>query len=737
MLWIQYACKAARGELSWVVGVDRGLQNDLAVRALHAHLGEWNLTEAELQALFAPSGTIPIAANFWDNCVAYAAGANAYREEVLNSTGTQTSEGALHDWLDNNALPWTAAYHHLQWVYLDPIDPLDIASQGAWTGAHWSFLRPWLSLVNSNGFGYTDDNAPQPGVDPTLVEDPLAPGTALRQLEQLREHAAGVGGLPAAMSGSNSFGWSGYYCEDPVTGTKYSGLVGDPHHALPFASPLFTVGFGLVPNHMWYAHVKVTPPGATEPTLDVFGQVPHGSATFLSLHNRNLAVGGTASQANVTDQFVLRLREDVVAGTGLPVTPYEFYSYYDDDPLAPTNDTFRAVWTDTADIRRPDDTVVSLPYWRADSFGLVLPDYQAAVDYVTGYPSAPAPTMPILYGERVEPTLSPPRWRVDVKNPTPKMRYWASPQQDNTGRLITSPMVVALRAPMDKHVAGDPKVAGEDRHWLLSRDFWEIAHASTVWEVKPRTNAGNYPVIICCTNRDGQTFTAQLGAIPRRGDDAAIAADQYSSIDKFSFYNLSSGPVPARHYEDRKFDWQFQSYIDPSRPGPLQYLDYPGGSPITITGPFKAMTLQIPNPGPTTFPPFGYSGTGPTFKITSGLFAGACNDNAWGFSRRRDEFGWLTTPTGPLGFNNIATDNWLFNQVLDYGVGYQTTGFGLEAPPNQQLVVEWFTRRAVSLVPTDPTPPIPAMTPAEMRQFVVTPKLLSAPDYVPPPSVVA
>ena len=233
-----------------------------------------------------------------------------------------------------------------------------------------------------------------------------------------------------------------------------------------------------------------------------------------------MAVGGTAGGPNVTDHFVLRLEEDP-AGTGTARVPHAYYSYYHD--LQQSNQSYEPIQSATIWIDRPDGIPVPVPYWRAGSFGLILPDLAQAKAYVDGYPTSTPPPMPIVYGERVDPSSqSPPRWRVDTRNPLPKMRYWAAPQQDANG-LITSPMVVTLRAPMDRAVAGDPRdLGGEARHWLLNRDFWEIAHATSVFDVMPRTNAGFFPVNVCAVDDTGQVFTSQLGAIPVRGDDAAI-----------------------------------------------------------------------------------------------------------------------------------------------------------------------------------------------------------------------
>src|SRR3989304_2516452 len=233
----------------------------------------------------------------------------------------------------------------------------------------------------------------------------------------MRQYASGAGGMASAMSGSNSFGWSGLFCKDPATNITYAGLLADPNQAVPGFSPNFMLDFSLIPNHMWFAHVRVTPSGAAQPTLDVFGHVPHASATFQSHHNRTLAVGGTAGAPNFTDHFVLRLEEDP-QGAGAPLFPYQFYSYYHDS-APPTNTTYQPISQHPIQIKRPDGVMVPLNYWRAQSFGFILPRLLDTYLYVANYAvgdTTPPPAMPIIYGERVDPAAAqPPRWRVDTR----------------------------------------------------------------------------------------------------------------------------------------------------------------------------------------------------------------------------------------------------------------------------------------------------------------------------------
>lgn len=723
LLWIQYACKAAKGELFWLRGDPRGLQNDIAVKVLGAHLG--GKTTFQLQQMFTPLNSA-IQANFYDNCSAYAAGANAYRSLVsaASTNPPLTPEGALRVWFDSTPF---GARADLKWVYETAIDPKDIASQGAWVSATWSMYGSDAAVLNSIGSSYTLQGGAEEVLAPDLLVDPLAPEHGARLLEQMRQYVSGLPGGPSAMSGSNSFAWAGLHCIDPATSTEYPGLLADPHQGLPFYGPNFTDLLLRAPNHMWFAHVQVTPPGTTQPSLDVFGHVPYAAAAFQSSHNRTLAVGGTAGAPNHTDRFVLRLRED--PATGNPTVPHEFYSYYHDTPgpnQMGTNTTYQPITAHSVGIKQPNGSNLVVPYWRAQSFGLILPDLLGQ--------------MPVVFGDRVETNQAPPPWRARVpgasanpsRQPLPKMRFWKYPERDANQNLITSPMVVTVRTPMDS------AVAGEAWHSLLMRDFWEISHATTVTDVIPYTNGAVYNVNVCIADNNGSIFTTQLSKIPERGDDAALQADQYSSLDKWLIYSGGAGPVPARHYRDRKFDWRFGNYTNPVKPAPLQYLEYPPNFVLpTPLAAFKPATLQIAAP-PQAFPPPNpqtptVPGTTPgqTFKIEGGLFASACNDQIWGYSRKTDRSAWATT--NGYAWRDIDTDNYLLDWVLEAGCAYQSDIVTFAAPDQRQnIVVERFTRQAQHYHMPGNSWALPPLTPAQMREFVVTPRLFSDPNYEPP-----
>lgn len=711
LLWIQYACKAGKGEMCWVRGADDfAVANDFAVQVFNAHGRLAAMTDLQRHAFFASTNPA-ILGNFWSNCVAFAAGANAYRLLVQYAPASPvTPERKLRDWLDAN----TIGTRPLTWVYQQAIQPVDIAAQGAWSSAGMSFMWP-SGLVNSSGGSYGDLPAGSADVDLAPGGDPLASGHAQRWLDQWRQQLASLPGAPSAFLGSNTFAWSRLYCRDATPGTTtYAGLLGDPHQGAGYranAAP----GFYL-PNHLWFAHVKVTPSGSSQPILDVLGHFPHASAAPFTCHNRNVAMGGTQGAPNHFDTFLLRLEEGT---SGAYAQPVRFYSHYHDPTN--TNVAWRGVSEHWVTIKQHNTPDVSVRYWRAESYGVILPSQADVLGYLRG--TAPQPEMPVVYGERIDPTQSPPRWRVGVPSDPQRMRFWSDPQPSGApSQFSTSPMVIALRAPIDA------AVSGEDMHLQLLKDVWEMAHATTVNDVIDKTSRAAYIANICFVDRAGRTFSSQLGAIPKRGNDAQLLAAGYRTLDKWAIYSKLQGPVPARHSADRMFDWQFGGFTNPVKPAPLLYLPYPTASPPT--GPFKPMTLQDQATN-AALPPTSYPATGP-FRIESGFFASACNDMIWGYSRKRDYLNWLNT----VSFSNVTVDNRLFQWALDHGVVYHTPVLGLEAPDRQQIVVSRFTRQAERIIRGAPAG-LPPLTPAQMREFVVTPELYRDDSYVPPAGVTA
>lgn len=715
LLFIQIACRSARGELTWLFG-PRGLTNDVAVKVSQSYSRLAAMSPAARRDFFTVDLGSPIQANFYDNCVAFAAGADAYREAVRTATpASPPAEWQLREWLRTTGIGFQ---NDSQWVYNTPIGPLDILAQGAWTAAIISFQWP-LPVVNFHQGSY--------GIQSTSIapveweEEPITDGLSGEQtrrlFEGMKEQVSNLPGAPSAFTGSNTFAWHGMYCMDPPPSsghrTSYPGLLGDPHQGIPSWLPLFEVGVGLTPNHLWFAHIKVTPQGASQPILDCIGHVPHAAATFFTGHNRNIAMGGTMAGPNHFDQFLLRLR---ATPTGFPDTnPPAFYSYYADSASNPTHATYRSLVPWNFDITRPNGSTMSVRVWRAESFGVVLPT-KASVEALYGH-GTPILDPPVVHGERIDPAASvQPAWRAGSPMPANRQRFSAAPEFGSGNQLLTSPMVVALRQPMN------PDVQGEAEHWHLLLDFWRIAHANSIMDVVPMTNGAAYNANICFVDRQGRTFSTQLGKIPRRGG-AALAAAGYTAFDQYAIYSKGFGPVPARHYGDKIFDWNFGTSGTTAKPAPLQYLEYAPAFQFPPSGPFKARVWQ--DQSISASPPTRWFRGGT--EVEGGFFTSATNDQTWGFSRKRDAWNWNTS-------NPIFSNNALLQWVVDQKVLYQTRGFSAEGPDRQQIIVSEFAKRA-QFINSGGTSGSPPWTPAQMREFVVSPRLYHEPDYVPPPGI--
>jgi hypothetical protein len=145
------------------------------------------------------------------------------------------------------------------------------------------------------------------------------------------------------------------------------------------------------------------------------------------------------------------------------------------------------------------------------------------------------------------------------------------------------------------------------------------------------------------------------------------------------------------------------------------------------------MTWQDPDPVTGgAFPPLDFeTNTNNPFWVESGFFASACNDEIWGFSRKRD----FLSPSGS-SFNNVSLGNHnrLLQWVLDAGVLYQTAPLGFEAPAHQQFVVERFTRQAERII-RGGSAGLPALTSAAMRAFVGSSEQYHDDSYAPPPNL--
>jgi hypothetical protein len=141
LLFIQYACKAIKGELTWVRG-PTGITNDMAVKVFNTHGRISAKSVAARRTLFAPANP-SIQANCYDNCVAYAKGADDYRLSVKNAPASPMSpQRRLRDWLSQNGIP--GGQTSLRWSSTRPgrrcirwPSPRFISTPCSASGGHW------------------------------------------------------------------------------------------------------------------------------------------------------------------------------------------------------------------------------------------------------------------------------------------------------------------------------------------------------------------------------------------------------------------------------------------------------------------------------------------------------------------------------------------------------------------------------------------------------------------------
>lgn len=709
---IQATVKKIRGQaVKYLnVGFDgRNVVNDMVVKMFDTYLV--NRTDAQINTMLSPSPGTGITANLWTNCKAMARGVNDYRLQVKAATGTTTPEAKLKNFLVSKSMSW---------VFNDEVKAVDFGSWGRWTNAYFQFAIAGsragvrANAVDSGPANFMGGGSTAP--DPQTIEFPSS-DMANATMDTLRRLLAGFPGM-----GSNAFGWSSIHTRDAAN-VSWSGCMADPHNEGQFEH------LGLNPNafdaangfdqpamHSWFAHVKVTPQGATTPTLDVFGEISHGMPTFFTCHNRNVAYSGTLGAPNIADAFVLRLKEDTQTSNGLAV-PLQYYSYYHD-----TNGNNGVESGDWRPLVQGSVTIerfhlalppaqVALPFWRADSFGVVMPDMAAAAAFVVD-PTLSTPTQPAFaHGEKNA------FWRIRVNDP--KMRYWATAQTQN-GVAVTEPMTNSLRMPMDDNVAGDA------HHSRLAVAFWELAHARTIWDAAANVmdHDANYSVNFIAVDREGRVMSTQLGAIPRRGNDSSLQQAGYHAFpDKWIAYTGAGGGVPARYSSDRMFDWQYANYSNPNRPTGLDYLIVGGsGGPNAVN--FMPYLVWDPTTG-SLFPSSGFSTQTP-FRIENGGFASLCNDMAWHSSVKRESF---VLNSNSLLFNNYQSpNNAMLQATLDAGTVYQTAVFGFEAVDRNALVIDRLTSQS-QFAFTGGAQGTAPMTPTQAKSFAVESRLYVAEDY--------
>ncbi|MFO1077958.1 MAG: penicillin acylase family protein [Planctomycetota bacterium] len=683
--------------------------------------------------------------SYVDLCVAYAAGVNDYMDAVNNATSTTPQNNAyvLRQWLSGN---------NLSWVYLEHVDEYDFLSYG-----------PYINAILGT-FQAMAKRGPRPNtVDGVMIrssgasgQQPLLDVTGDPARDYWTEFMARAKGYPGM--GSNGFVWSHGACKD-ANNVWYSGCVADPHQGQVFTHTAAGSGFladlctldDVINAHGWTAHVIVKDldtGGNAGVKLDVLGHVQAGSGSFFEAHNCNLAYGGSAGGGNTCDKFLLRLEAD--PATGQPKTPYKYYSYYADSspipsgsaPAIPANNTYVALTEITYQLRVAGNTYLPIKYWRAGVFGFILPDAGELELYVrNNYNNAgaapPPPGLPVMFGEKCEPTHSTP-WRFRNKE---AMQYWATPQvQGNT--ITTSPIVSALRLPMDSNVANDVNAR------LLMKHMWEAAHMTNVYDLFVRLNNQefSYFVNLAVCDRSGSTLSVSLGNVPKRGRDDLIYAGPWYNVNgtmtrsapanTFPDKYLVAGPnaVPARCKEDQIFDWVWAG-----APPNLTYLTYLHPTthtfpqlPASWTNPqtaapdwFKPCVLGIPD-WAFMWPLANFQGQGSTFSTENGGYGAMCNSTPWQ-AVTKSTFA-VAIPGATSPWQNACPNNYVYNCALWGGTVYSSAAFFSATDERNRTVID----KMLGIVDTARNGGnIAPMTIAEAKQFAVGANAYAAQGHKP------
>ncbi len=608
---IQVNVKAYRGQATlYHPPTASTVLNDLIVRAMRTHRGR--LSEAELRAMLRlEASATGNPEQFYDNLVAWTAGVNAYREKLLASD-VPADELDQKTWLEG--LGYT-------WALTDPVTVADVASWGIWTRA----LLNWGRAAGGERNPVRVDLRPRlkSGAPAEPAGELWAPA-GLPGLEEPQQRA----GHPAV--GSNSYCWSYDYME--VDGVPHTGMVGDPHQTVRTWVRPADGGINYADlAHVTFVHLKV--PNTADPNrdLDAFGYVQHATGALFLQHNFNVAIGGSAGPPNNADAVLLRLK---AAGDGTPELPLRYYSYYadtDGDDGADETDWVPFV-SETLTIEAPAAwESFSHTILRAGPFGVVF-------------------------------------------NPTP---FYAAGSARFTGRggvfddepgVGTIPVLVAYRIPLDDDVDGAAHNA------RLQVGMYNVMHARDLHDVVAEMRNLNwaFQVQLDAVDRWGRLFTVTSGAVPRRGDDAALRAAGYVAFpdglhpDKWALY--TGDPVPVRNKADQMFDWVFTTPGDPE--SGLRYL-IPEGDGGEDDPDYLPYVLYDPVAGVYN-PPRQVSGADPELFENPG-FLSSTNDVTYDAYRKRTIYRLKATTYGnPL--NTIETpNNAVAMQMLEAGTTYHMT----------------------------------------------------------------
>ncbi|ANM31035.1 hypothetical protein ABI59_17835 [Acidobacteria bacterium Mor1] len=657
LMYIQFNVKRWRGEeAKYVDPTGLAPDRDMTVKILETHLGFDEEVIRRTLELSSPREAEHKDQLFF-NLKAYTAGIEAYREELLGQP-----DHPHHHYLREQALDWVLEH---------PIYVGDVASWGrfnkGWTGAGIAALgdRTRNSPPNvpfaGNGLEASADSALPTHEEPqgTIREQLTQGGT--EGMKELKERMAGIPGM-----GSNGMCWTFFYQREGER--RYSGCMGDPQGpAVPDAIFNQDVFSGILESDRpWFAHIVVNNP---EDPVNVFGYVHHGAGVMFISHNQDVAYGGSAGSPNLSDTFLLRMAMD---DEGYPALPYRVYNHYADSNG--NNGEDPEDWLELIDdpitVERRNSTPVTRTIWRAGPFGFVNNRH-------------------VLFVRANEP------WHWGLDPGTPSNEYFATPQRDAEGNLITVPVVVSWRVPLDRNV-DSPEI---DHHSRMANGFYRVMKARTIYDVweKVYDHDLSFMVNFCAVDREGRLFASVIGTIPERGDLEAIiasSAEPKHAFDVWDIYDKSGDqdPVPARYYGDRIFDWRLNDQANPA--SGVRYLDvYPADADPPSS--YQPYIYFDPNDTAANNPPFSVDD-----ELEDNVlgFVTASNDAIWNYFKKR----WTLTEIEPepgaapssdvAPFAPIETDNLVLRQIFQAGTMYHTALAGWYALPKNHAMIDEFEK---------------------------------------------
>ena len=615
----------------------------------------------------------------YENLRCYVDGLNDLRAKVASGQVEQQTK----QWLDDESL---------EWVYENVITLGDVASWGAWLKGAVQFALTYTYDPTFVQNQVPFQSLPLGAEAPTFAPPQPAPSSP----EDLFEIFGSAGA-----TGSNSMAWTSDYVTDGATGL--SGCVADPHGGMRSGVTFPGAPVGPHPSEpAWYCHLKCK---GSSSSLDAFGYVLPASGVFFSFHNRDVAFGGSAAAANVADLVILRFRASPVSCT--PPT-YQYYDYY----LKDWRD-FEAIVLDELHEEEAQRRML-----RAGPFGFVF-----HVPYGEEDP-------PGTFYVQMEGAQDPATWWDPAK---PKSELFSAVEQDGFEEAI-----IAHRLPADRAVDANL------HHRRTAVGLYRMMHAGSVEQIVEIINdlEASYVVHFCAADRFGKVFATTNAAIPRRGDDGAIAArlpPGHATVGNFKALlygkaSLNDKAVPARQDEDRRFDWRFvrEPYEDANNPeGEVRYLQAAlddGGQPGPGYLPYVLFDPDDPDDPADPADPKQGSSHPPRKDVQEGEPKDSYENP--GFVTRSNDEIWHAYKKQAAKDPGVPFQNQVFANVVAAGTGYHLYDLSFSAKTKSKNFIERFAD--VKLFLDGVGGGSPPFSEADAEEVAVSTRLYADPEYAGP-----